>query len=234
VFPADVGGRVSATDLLGADGPLVEALPGFAPRDTQLAMAQAVETAIDARTTLLVEAGTGTGKTFAYLVPALMSGRKVLLATGTRALQDQLFHRDLPTVQRALGLSVDTALLKGRANYLCHHRLERVSAGDFGADLSLLGTAEELALIALLASWPEMAERAARSHEPHRIAFFCHGLASEFHALWNKGNDSPQLRFIVADDEDVTLARLALIRAVALVIAAGLRILGVEPAEEMR
>lgn len=103
-----------------------------------------------------------------------------------------------------------------------------------GADLSLLGTAEELALIALLASWPEMAERAARSHEPHRIAFFCHGLASEFHALWNKGNDSPQLRFIVADDENVTLARLALIRAVALVIAAGLRILGVEPAEEMR
>ena len=128
---------MSATDLLSADGPLVEALPGFAPRDTQLAMAQAVETAIDARTTLLVEAGTGTGKTFAYLVPALMSGRKVLLATGTRALQDQLFHRDLPTVQRALGLSVDTALLKGRANYLCHHRLERVSAGDFGADLSL-------------------------------------------------------------------------------------------------
>ena len=103
-----------------------------------------------------------------------------------------------------------------------------------GADLSRLGTAEELALIRLLASWPEMAERAARNHEPHRIAFFCHSLASEFHALWNKGNDSPQLRFIVAEDRDVTLARLALIRAVALVIAAGLRILGVEPAEEMR
>ncbi len=125
------------TDLLGADGPLAQALPGFAPRETQQAMAQAVEEAIAGRATLLVEAGTGTGKTFAYLLPALQSGRKVLIATGTRALQDQLFHRDLPTLQRALGLSVHTALLKGRANYLCHHRLERVAAGDFGGDLAL-------------------------------------------------------------------------------------------------
>ena len=125
------------TDLLGADGPLAEALPGFAPRETQQAMAQAVQDAITGRGSLLVEAGTGTGKTFAYLLPALQSGRKVLIATGTRALQDQLFHRDLPTLQRALGLSVHTALLKGRANYLCHHRLERVAAGDFGGDLSL-------------------------------------------------------------------------------------------------
>ncbi|HEX2795683.1 MAG TPA: DEAD/DEAH box helicase, partial [Immundisolibacter sp.] len=112
------------TELLGADGPLAQALPGFAPRETQQAMAEAVAQAIAERSTLLVEAGTGTGKTFAYLLPALQSGRKVLIATGTRALQDQLFHRDLPTLQRALGLSVHTALLKGRANYLCHHRLE--------------------------------------------------------------------------------------------------------------
>ena len=124
-------------ELLGADGPLAQALPGFAPRETQQAMAEAVEQAIAERSTLLVEAGTGTGKTFAYLLPALQSGRKVLIATGTRALQDQLFHRDLPTLQRALGLSVHTALLKGRANYLCHHRLERVAAGDFGGDLAL-------------------------------------------------------------------------------------------------
>ena len=123
--------------LLGADGPLAQSLPGFAPRQTQQAMAEAVEQAIAERSTLLVEAGTGTGKTFAYLLPALQSGRKVLIATGTRALQDQLFHRDLPTLQRALGLSVHTALLKGRANYLCHHRLERVAAGDFGGDLAL-------------------------------------------------------------------------------------------------
>ncbi|WP_372725201.1 ATP-dependent DNA helicase [Immundisolibacter sp.] len=127
----------SITELLGADGPLAGALPGFAPRETQQAMAQAVEDAVAERGTLLVEAGTGTGKTFAYLLPALQSGRKVLIATGTRALQDQLFHRDLPTLQRALGLSVDTALLKGRANYLCHHRLERAAAGDFGGDLAL-------------------------------------------------------------------------------------------------
>jgi ATP-dependent DNA helicase DinG len=128
---------VTATELLGADGPLIDALPGFAPRATQLEMTAAVEAAIAERATLLVEAGTGTGKTFAYLLPALLGGRKTLIATGTRALQDQLFHRDLPTLQRALGLAVDTALLKGRANYLCPHRLERVTAGDFGADLAL-------------------------------------------------------------------------------------------------
>jgi ATP-dependent DNA helicase DinG len=128
---------VNAAELLGADGALAQALPGFAPRPTQLAMAEAVEAVIAERATLLVEAGTGTGKTFAYLLPALLSGRKALIATGTRALQDQLFHRDLPTLQRALGLSVDTALLKGRANYLCPHRLERLLAGDFGVDLTL-------------------------------------------------------------------------------------------------
>src|SRR5690606_17364982 len=73
---------------------------------------------------LVVEAGTGTGKTFAYLAPALHSGRRVIVSTGTRTLQDQLFHRDLPMMARALGRPVRVALLKGRANYLCVHRLE--------------------------------------------------------------------------------------------------------------
>jgi ATP-dependent DNA helicase DinG len=75
-------------------------------------------------TPLIVEAGTGTGKTFAYLVPALLSGRSVIISTGTRTLQDQLFRRDVPLLARALGLPVKIALLKGRANYLCRHRLE--------------------------------------------------------------------------------------------------------------
>jgi ATP-dependent DNA helicase DinG len=111
-------------DLFGADGPLAAAIPGFATRDEQIEMAEQVAQALRARGRLIVEAGTGTGKTFAYLVPALLSGRRVIVSTGTRNLQDQLFHRDLPTVARAIGRPVRVALLKGRANYLCRHRLE--------------------------------------------------------------------------------------------------------------
>jgi ATP-dependent DNA helicase DinG len=110
-------------DLFGPAGPLGAALPGFQPRAEQVAMAEAVSAALEARSTLVVEAGTGTGKTYAYLVPALLSGRRVIVSTGTRTLQDQLFHRDLPLVCAALGRPVKVALLKGRANYLCRHRL---------------------------------------------------------------------------------------------------------------
>jgi ATP-dependent DNA helicase DinG len=110
-------------ELFGPDGPLGAALPGFQPRAEQVAMAEAVGAALEARSTLVVEAGTGTGKTYAYLVPALLSGRRVIISTGTRHLQDQLFHRDLPLVCAALGRPVKVALLKGRANYLCRHRL---------------------------------------------------------------------------------------------------------------
>jgi ATP-dependent DNA helicase DinG len=114
--------------LLGAAGPLAEALPGFRPRREQLAMADAVAETLDERGKLLVEAGTGTGKTFAYLVPALLSGRHVIVSTGTRTLQDQLYHRDLPMIAKALGRPVRIALLKGRSNYLCRHRLKLASA----------------------------------------------------------------------------------------------------------
>jgi ATP-dependent DNA helicase DinG len=112
------------SDLFGAEGPLATAIPGFATRDEQIEMAEQVAMALRAHGRLIVEAGTGTGKTFAYLVPALLSGRRVIVSTGTRNLQDQLFHRDLPTVARAIGRPVRVALLKGRANYLCIHRLE--------------------------------------------------------------------------------------------------------------
>jgi len=111
-------------ELFGSAGPLARALPGYAVRDEQVAMAEHVAAALGGRETLIVEAGTGTGKTFAYLVPALMSGRRVIISTGTRALQDQLYHRDLPTVCSVLGRPVRIALLKGRANYLCRHRLD--------------------------------------------------------------------------------------------------------------
>ena len=109
--------------LFDHDGPLARTVRGYAPRPAQKQMAVRVDAAIAARETCVVEAGTGTGKTFAYLVPALLSGRKVIVSTATKTLQEQLFRRDLPTVAGALGMPVAVALLKGRANYLCWHRL---------------------------------------------------------------------------------------------------------------
>ncbi len=110
-------------DIFGQGGPLERALPDFRVRREQLRMAERVAAALEARETLVVEAGTGTGKTFAYLVPALLSGKRVLVSTGTRTLQDQLFAKDLPLVGAALGRPAGVALLKGRANYLCRYRL---------------------------------------------------------------------------------------------------------------
>ena len=116
---------------LAPDGPLATGLEGFVPRSAQNQLAQSVAEAIDDRATLVAEAGTGTGKTYAYLVPALLSGQRVILSTGTRALQDQLYHRDLPRVRQALGAGIKTALLKGRANYLCLYRLEQAKGEKF-------------------------------------------------------------------------------------------------------
>lgn len=111
--------------LLGADGPFARELPNFSPRAAQQDMARAVAHAIAERETLIAEAGTGTGKTFAYLVPALLSGQRVIVSTGTKALQDQLYFRDLPRVRSVLGSRLKMALLKGRANYLCLYRLDQ-------------------------------------------------------------------------------------------------------------
>ncbi len=113
-------------DILGPNGPLAKHVSGFAARSQQQDMAEATARALENNEMLIAEAGTGTGKTYAYLVPALLCGKKVMISTGTKNLQDQLFHRDLPTVRKALGVSTSVALLKGRANYLCHHRLEKV------------------------------------------------------------------------------------------------------------
>jgi ATP-dependent DNA helicase DinG len=111
--------------LFGAGGPLGSAVSGYRPRQSQTEMAKAIAQAIADQKTLIAEAGTGTGKTFAYLVPALLWGGKVIVSTGTKNLQDQLFLRDIPTVRRALNAPVSVALLKGRANYVCHFHLER-------------------------------------------------------------------------------------------------------------
>ncbi|EGT5660190.1 ATP-dependent DNA helicase [Cronobacter dublinensis] len=120
------------TDDFAADGQLAKAIPGFKPREPQRQMAQAVTAAIEAAKPLVVEAGTGTGKTYAYLAPALRAGKKVIVSTGSKALQDQLYSRDLPTVAKALEFKGRLALLKGRSNYLCLERLEQqaLAGGD--------------------------------------------------------------------------------------------------------
>jgi ATP-dependent DNA helicase DinG len=115
----------ASADLLGNHGPFVESKPGFSARAEQQQLASAIDLCIEEDNVLVGEAGTGVGKTFAYLVPAITCGKRVIISTGTRHLQDQLFHNDLPVVKRTLGRSPRTALLKGRANYLCRARLER-------------------------------------------------------------------------------------------------------------
>ncbi len=122
-------------DDFAADGALALAIPGFKPREAQRQMAQAVTEAVKKGGELVVEAGTGTGKTYAYLAPALRARKKVIISTGSKALQDQLYNRDLPTIARALKFSGKTALLKGRSNYLCLERLEQQN--QTGGDLTV-------------------------------------------------------------------------------------------------
>jgi ATP-dependent DNA helicase DinG len=130
----------SVRQAFEADGVLGQSEHGFRPREGQTEMAVAVAQAIEDGGTLVVEAGTGVGKTFAYLVPALLSGERVLLSTATKTLQDQLFGRDLPRLAESFALPVRTALLKGRASYLCLHRMElarRDAASDRATAASL-------------------------------------------------------------------------------------------------
>ncbi|WP_300338861.1 ATP-dependent DNA helicase [Accumulibacter sp.] len=115
-------------EVFSAAGPLAASISGYRLRTQQLELAELIAAAMADNRVLVAEAGTGTGKTYAYLVPALLSGGKVIVSTGTRNLQDQLFSRDIPTVRKALKAPVKVALLKGRANYLCHYHLERALA----------------------------------------------------------------------------------------------------------
>ncbi len=115
----------TSTQLLDSGGPFEKELPGFAPRQEQLQLAEAIEAAISSGGSLVAEAGTGIGKTLSYLVPVFRARVRSIVSTGTKTLQDQLYFRDLPVVTRALGSTLKTALLKGRANYLCLYRLEQ-------------------------------------------------------------------------------------------------------------
>jgi len=136
-------------EIFSTAGPLARALPNYAYRPEQAVMAKAVGAALARLEPLIVEAGTGTGKTFAYLIPALLSGRSIIISTGTRTLQDQLFRRDVPMLAKALGLPVKIALLKGRTNYLCRHRLDLATQQG-----SLLGPERDVArLLARVSRW---------------------------------------------------------------------------------
>ena len=126
--------------VFSAEGALAQAISGFMPRQAQTDMALAVEAAINTESQLIVEAGTGTGKTYAYLIPALLSGKKTIISTGSKNLQEQLFHRDLPRILVILGFKGKVALLKGRSNYLCPERLshQMIESHDGRADPLLL------------------------------------------------------------------------------------------------
>ena len=143
--------------IFGAAGALAKCIAGYRVRSQQIEMADAVAGAIRDCATLVCEAGTGTGKTFAYLVPALLSGGKVIISSGTKTLQDQLYQRDLPLVREVLKISLTTALLKGRANYVCHHHLER------NLDQARLGSREDAAHLQRITRFARSSVRGDRS-----------------------------------------------------------------------
>ncbi|MDO9162226.1 MAG: ATP-dependent DNA helicase, partial [Methylococcaceae bacterium] len=133
--------------FFGDNGALAQVISGYQPRAAQLEMAEAIAKAIDDNENLIAEAGTGTGKTFAYLVPAIQSGKKVIISTGTKNLQDQLFNKDLPVIRKAMKTPFLAALLKGRANYLCTYRLTNSMTSSLGF------SKEDAASLAKISSW---------------------------------------------------------------------------------
>jgi ATP-dependent DNA helicase DinG len=152
----EVGGASLADAVaraFAADGALAQADPGYTEREVQKEFAQAVASAIEDRVALVAEAGTGVGKTFAYLVPLLLSGRRALVSTATKSLQDQLFLRDLPRLVDALGAPVRLALLKGRSSYLCLHRLQQARQGGAPGQPVLLPDRFAVRTLSRIESW---------------------------------------------------------------------------------
>ena len=142
--------------IFSSQGPFGKVLPHYRPRPQQLEMARCIESTLQRRGRLVAEAGTGTGKTLAYLVPAMRSGAKTILSTGTKTLQDQLFRRDIPAVREALGMPVTVALLKGRANYVCLYHLERALSE------ARLASREEVEHLQRIARFAELTESGDR------------------------------------------------------------------------
>ena len=150
--------------FFGSDGPLAKVIKGYSPRAAQVEMAAAIADAVEHQRNLIAEAGTGTGKTFAYLVPAILSGKKVVVSTGTKNLQDQLFNNDVPVIRKAMKVPFQAALLKGRNNYLCTYRLENAMNSTFGfnkedaAALTKIKSWSKRTLSGDIAEMPEVAE----------------------------------------------------------------------------
>jgi ATP-dependent DNA helicase DinG len=144
-------------DAFSTHGPLAAAFDGYEPRPGQQRLAGEVARTFASGGTLIAEAGTGTGKTLAYLIPAVLDGRRVLISTGTRTLQDQVFYKDLPALARALGREIRAAYMKGRTNYLCRHRLAAVKAVEDSL------TAEERGWLERISAWAEETETGDRS-----------------------------------------------------------------------
>jgi ATP-dependent DNA helicase DinG len=212
------GTETRARDVLGPGSPLSRALAGWEHREGQLAMAEAVEKALEEEHHLFVEAGTGTGKTLAYLVPAVLSGRKVVVSTATRALQDQIFTKDLPIVAEALaahGVSFRAALMKGLSNYLCLRRFgEARASGGHAADPAfarILDWAQhtETGDRAELADLREDAEvwREVASSSETRIGAACEHFEACFVTRMRRDADAAQ---IVVVNHHLLLADLAL------------------------
>jgi ATP-dependent DNA helicase DinG len=144
-------------DAFSTHGPLAAAFDGYEPRPGQQRLAGEVARTFASGGTLIAEAGTGTGKTLAYLIPAVLDGRRVLISTGTRTLQDQVFYKDLPALARALGREIRAAYMKGRTNYLCRHRFAAVKAVEDSL------TAEERGWLERISAWAEETETGDRS-----------------------------------------------------------------------
>ena len=161
--------RDRVADVFAPDGALARALPDFEPRDGQAAMAQEVATVLEQGGVLLAEAGTGTGKTLAYLVPAILSGQRALVSTGTKNLQEQIFFKDIPLLREALDVPFTAAYMKGRANYLCLHRLDLLADGLQPSRMS------NLALLPIVREWAsrtETGDRAELEDLPEDMAFW--------------------------------------------------------------
>ena len=131
-------------DILGPDGLLRQRLSGFEARASQLDMALLIQKAIHERGSVIVEAGTGTGKTFGYLVPVLLSGQKTVISTGTKNLQEQIYKKDIPLLKKAANLKIDAMIMKGRKNYLCLHKYHQHFQQQTLPDMALAKTHEKL------------------------------------------------------------------------------------------
>jgi ATP-dependent DNA helicase DinG len=157
----------TVASVFATDGVLARAMPDFEPRAGQVEMAAAVARVFDRGGVLLAEAGTGTGKTLAYLVPAILSRERVLVSTGTKNLQEQIFFKDIPALQDALGIPFKAAYMKGRANYLCLHKLDQLADGE--------GPASDDVFLPIIREWAartETGDRAELRDLPEDIAFW--------------------------------------------------------------